>query len=158
MNTNTCMVSEFGPALSDGELVGRVVSGETELYGVFAFGDIEVNIALRRIWRRGEEVRMPPGEFNLLAFFLRNVDIPLTRETLLSQVWGYQVQPKTRTVDVHVVRLRQKLEPDPDVPRHFQTIHGFGYRFMMRPARPLSAICMTRAGIGDATSSSSPNL
>jgi DNA-binding response OmpR family regulator len=107
---------------------------------VVCFGDVEVNIALRRIWRRGEEVRMPPGEFNLLLFFLRNVDMPLTRETLLSQVWGYQVQPKTRTVDVHVVRLRQKLEPDPDVPQHFQTIHGFGYRFMMRPARPLTAI------------------
>ena len=60
-------------------------------------------------------------------FFLHNPDRPLTRDVILNSVWGYESYPNTRTVDIHVVRLRQKLEPDPAVPRHFLTIHGVGY-------------------------------
>jgi DNA-binding response OmpR family regulator len=103
------------------------------------FGDVEVNFERRCITRRGEEVKMTRAEYNLLAFFLRNADRPLTRDAILSRVWGYDIHPNTRTpntrtVDAHMVKLRQKLEPDPSAPRHFLTIHGVGYRFMMNPA------------------------
>ena len=98
------------------------------------FGDVEVNFERRYIKRRGEEVKITPAEYNLLAFFLRNADRPLTRDAILNRVWGYDSYPNTRTVDAHVVKLRQKLEPDPSAPRHLLTIHRVGYRFKMNPA------------------------
>ena len=67
---------------------------------------------------------------NLLTFFLQNPDRPLSRDMILNSVWGYESFPNTRTVDAHVVRLRQKLEADPNVPRHFITLHKVGYRFL----------------------------
>src|SRR6185437_8272763 len=88
------------------------------------FGDVEIDVERRYIRRSGETVKMTPNEYNLLLFFLRNVDQPLTRDVILNEVWGYDCYPNTRTVDTHVVRLRSKLEPDPRVPRHFLTIHG----------------------------------
>jgi DNA-binding response OmpR family regulator len=97
------------------------------------FGDVEVDLERRYIRLRGEEVKVTPAEYNLLAFFLRNADRPLTRAAILKQAWGYAVYPHTRTVDAHVVKLRRKLESDPNAPRHFLTIHGVGYRFKMNP-------------------------
>jgi DNA-binding response OmpR family regulator len=76
-------------------------------------------------------VKFTPSEYNLLLFFLQNADRALARDTILSSVWGYQAYLNTRTLDVHVVRLRQKLEPNPNIPRHVLTIHGMGYRFVM---------------------------
>jgi DNA-binding response OmpR family regulator len=80
--------------------------------------------------RAGEETKLTRAEFNLLAFFLQNPGKPLSRDVLLNSVWGYDSFPNTRTVDAHVVRLRQKLEPDAETPRHFVTLHGVGYRFV----------------------------
>jgi DNA-binding response OmpR family regulator len=80
--------------------------------------------------RRGEELKFTPAEYNLLTFFLQNPDRALTRDVILNSVWGYESFPNTRTVDAHIVRLRQKLEPDPSIPRHFLTVHGVGYRFI----------------------------
>jgi DNA-binding response OmpR family regulator len=97
------------------------------------FGDVEVDLERRYIRLRGQEVKITPAEYNLLAFFLRNADRPLTRAAILKQAWGYAVYPHTRTVDAHVVKLRRKLESDPNAPRHFLTIHGVGYRFKMNP-------------------------
>ncbi len=97
---------------------------------VLTFSDIEVDLERRRVLRRGEDVRFTRAEFNLLTFFLQNPDRALTRDMLLNSVWGYESFPNTRTVDAHVVRLRQKLEPEPNAPRHFLTIHGVGYRFI----------------------------
>jgi DNA-binding response OmpR family regulator len=109
------------------------------------FGDVEVDIERRNISRRGEEIKVTRGEYNLLLFFIRNADRALTRDAILSEVWGYDFCPNTRTVDVHVVKLRNKLEPEPREPRHFLTIHGVGYRFMMSPAavRPADPIHCT---------------
>ena len=73
---------------------------------------------------KGAELKLTPAEYNLLTFFLQNPDRPLTRDVILNSVWGYESFPNTRTVDAHVVRLRQKLEPQPDCPRHFLTMHG----------------------------------
>ena len=71
-----------------------------------------------------------PKAFRALIFLLRNPQKVVSKEELLNSVWGYDSFPNTRTVDAHVVRLRQKLEPDPETPRHFLTMHGVGYRFL----------------------------
>ena len=97
---------------------------------VIHFADTEVDFERRIVKRRGEELKFTPAEYNLLTFFLHNPDRPLTRDMILNSVWGYESFPNTRTVDAHVVKLRQKLEPDPNVPRHFLTVHGVGYRFV----------------------------
>ncbi len=97
---------------------------------VVRFAEVEVDLEKRTVVRRGEEVRFTRAEFNLLTFFLQNPDRALTRDMILNAVWGYESYPNTRTVDAHVVRLRQKLEPEPNAPRHFITVHGVGYRFL----------------------------
>jgi DNA-binding response OmpR family regulator len=95
-----------------------------------AFGGVEVDLERRVVLKRGQEVKLTRAEYNLLTYFLQHPDRALTRDTLLNSVWGYESFPNTRTVDAHVVRLRQKLEPDPELPRHFVTVHGVGYRFL----------------------------
>lgn len=94
------------------------------------FGDTEIDFERRIVRRRGEELKFTPAEYNLLCFFLHHPDRPLTRDMILNSVWGYEFFPNTRTVDAHVVKLRQKLEPDPNAPHHFVTVHGVGYRFV----------------------------
>ena len=97
---------------------------------MLAFADVEVNLDRRVVTRRDQEVRFTPAEYNLLTFFLQNPDRPLSRDMILNSVWGYESFPNTRTVDAHVVRIRQKLETDPNCPRHFITLHKVGYRFL----------------------------
>jgi DNA-binding response OmpR family regulator len=97
---------------------------------IISFSDVEVDLERHSVRRKGEEIKFTRAEFKLLAFFLQNPDRPLTRDVLLNSVWGYEAFPNTRTVDAHVVRLRQKLEPDSETPRHFLTMHGIGYRFI----------------------------
>ena len=94
------------------------------------FGDVEVDLTRRVVSRGGEELKLTRAEYNLLTHFLQNPDRVLSRDMILNSVWGYDSFPHTRTVDAHVVRLRQKLEPDANVPRHFLTVHGVGYRFV----------------------------
>ena len=97
---------------------------------VISFADVQVDLDRRVVTRAGEEVKMTRAEYNLLTFFLQNPDRALTRDVILNSVWGYESFPNTRTVDAHIVRLRQKLEPDAETPRHFVTMHGVGYRFI----------------------------
>jgi DNA-binding response OmpR family regulator len=97
---------------------------------VMRFGETEVDPERRVVICRGTEVKLTPAEYNLLLFFLNNADRALTRDVILNSVWGYESYPNSRTVDAHVVRLRQKLEVDPATPRHFLTMHGVGYRFL----------------------------
>jgi DNA-binding response OmpR family regulator len=97
---------------------------------VLRFGEAEIDLDRRVAACRGSEVKLTPAEYNLLVFFLNNPDRALSRDVILNSVWGYESYPNTRTVDAHVVRLRQKLEPDPGSPRHFLTVHGVGYRFL----------------------------
>jgi DNA-binding response OmpR family regulator len=97
---------------------------------IMHFGDVEIDLERRIVTRRNDELKLTPAEYNLLTFFLHNPDRPLTRDMILNSVWGYESFPNTRTVDAHVVKLRQKLEPDPNLPRHFLTVHGVGYRFL----------------------------
>jgi DNA-binding response OmpR family regulator len=97
---------------------------------ILTFADIEVDLERRVVSKHGDEQKLTRAEYNLLTFFLQNPDRALTRDMILNSVWGYESFPNTRTVDAHVVRLRQKLEPDPNCPRHFITVHGVGYRFL----------------------------
>lgn len=94
------------------------------------FGDVTVELDRRVVTRAGVEVKFTPAEYNLLTYFLTHPDRPLTRDALLNAVWGYESFPSTRTVDAHVLKLRQKLEHDPSIPEHFLTLHGVGYRFV----------------------------
>ena len=96
----------------------------------FSFGDIEIDLERRVVSRRGQEVKCPLTEYKLLLYFMENPDRALTRDMILNSVWGYSSFPNTRTVDAHVVKLRQKLEVEPNAPRHFVTLHGVGYRFL----------------------------
>jgi DNA-binding response OmpR family regulator len=105
----------------------RTSQGDTKVLG---FGQVEVDLTRRVVERAGRELKLARAEYNLLTYFLQNPDRVLTREAILNSVWGYDRCPNTRTVDAHVVRLRQKLEPEAGNPRHFLTVHGVGYRFL----------------------------
>ena len=95
-----------------------------------SFSDVEVDLTRRIVRKKGDELKLTRAEYNLLTYFLQNPDRALTRDMILNSVWGYESFPNTRTVDAHVVRLRQKLEPDQGAPQHFLTVHGVGYRFL----------------------------
>jgi two-component system alkaline phosphatase synthesis response regulator PhoP len=96
---------------------------------VYQFGRIRVNLPGTEVRRDGTPVSLSAREFQLLRFLLENQDTTLSREDLLTRVWGYDASTYTRTVDVHVASLRQKLEDDPRQPRHFVTVQGLGYKF-----------------------------
>jgi DNA-binding response OmpR family regulator len=108
-------------------LLRRTSAGETE---VLTFANVEIDVTRRIVSKNSEELKLTRAEYNLLTYFLQNPDRALSRDMILNSVWGYESFPNTRTVDAHVVRLRQKLEPDAGSPRHFLTVHGVGYRFL----------------------------
>ncbi len=91
-------------------------------------GDIRLDVAARRAYRGDKELKLSHKEFELLATLIRNKGAVLSREFLISQVWGYDFDGDMRTVDVHVRWLREKIEEDPSNPRHLQTVRGVGYR------------------------------
>ena len=96
----------------------------------YSFGEVEVNLRSCRVSKRGKEMDFSSKEFELLKFFLHHPGETLSRDRLLEEVWGYAHFPTTRTVDAHIVRLRQKVEPKPDEPRFILTVHGTGYKFV----------------------------
>ena len=96
---------------------------------VHQFGTVRVDIRGTDVTRDGASVGLSAREFQLLRFFLEHVNVTLSRQDLLTRVWGYSASAFTRTVDVHVAALRQKLEADPKQPRHFLTVQGIGYKF-----------------------------
>jgi two-component system alkaline phosphatase synthesis response regulator PhoP len=97
--------------------------------GTYTFGDVRVDFRRAEVFRGGEPVTLSALEFKLLAYFIENRGALLTRDELLDKVWGYDAMPVTRTVDVHVGSLRQKLERNPSHPELFLTVHRRGYRF-----------------------------
>ena len=99
------------------------------------FGDVQVDFTRMQATRNGAPVVLTAHEFKLLRFFFENPERVLTREELLNEVWGYNSYPSTRTVDNQILKLRQKLEPNPAEPVHFCTVHGAGYRFVPVPQR-----------------------
>jgi DNA-binding response OmpR family regulator len=101
---------------------------------VLTFGEIRVDFTSMEASRAGKPVIMTAQEFKVMKFFARYPGRVISREQLLNEVWGYQNYPTTRTVDNHILRIRQKLEPDPSNPRHFLTLHGAGYKFVLGEA------------------------
>lgn len=97
---------------------------------VYRFGDIAVNIRNHEVSRADQPVELSSKEFALLAYFIAHRSETLSRDQLLEAVWGYENYPSTRTVDTHIVHLRQKLEKNPEDPRFILTIHGTGYKFV----------------------------
>jgi two-component system alkaline phosphatase synthesis response regulator PhoP len=95
----------------------------------YQFGDIRVDLRRAEVIKDGAVVEFSAREFQLLRYFIEHRGTTVTREALLNQVWGYNAMPSTRTVDVHVAWLRQKIEPNPRHPQFIVTIHGLGYKF-----------------------------
>ena len=95
----------------------------------YAFGDVRVDFRKAEATRDGQPLELSAREFQLLRYFLEHRGATLTREELLNEVWGYNSMPSTRTVDVHVAWLRQKIEPNPRHPQFILTVHGMGYKF-----------------------------
>ena len=95
-----------------------------------AFGDVVVDFAKMEVKRKGEAVALTGQEFKVLKFFMQNPERVISREELLNEVWGYTNYPSTRTVDNHVLKLRQKLEKEADTPKYFRTVHTVGYKFV----------------------------
>jgi DNA-binding response OmpR family regulator len=96
----------------------------------YGFEDVIVDFSKTEITRCGEKITVTPKEFKTLEFFTKNAERTISRDELLNEVWGYQNYPSTRTVDNHILKLRQKLEIDPSHPSHFLTVHGRGYKFL----------------------------
>jgi len=96
----------------------------------FAFDDIFIDFTKMEVIREGRTIALTAQEFKTLKFLVHNAERVITRDELLNEVWGYHNYPSTRTVDNHILKLRQKLERDPANPVHFRTVHGVGYKFV----------------------------
>jgi two-component system, OmpR family, alkaline phosphatase synthesis response regulator PhoP len=107
----------------------RVASASSAAPSQFRFADISVDFRRADVWRDGEPLDLSAREYLLLKYFIEHRGATLTRDELLNEVWGYQSMPSTRTVDVHVAWLRQKVEPNPKRPQFILTVHGLGYKF-----------------------------
>jgi DNA-binding response OmpR family regulator len=117
------------------ELLARVRAAlrhtsRTVAVTVMSFDGISVDFKKMEVQRDGKVVVLTAQEFKTLQFLVQNADRVISRDELLNEVWGYQNYPSTRTVDNHILKLRQKLERDPASPVHFRTVHGMGYKFV----------------------------
>src|SRR5512141_1480259 len=97
---------------------------------LISFGDVKIDFTSMEVVRSGRPVTMTAQEFKVVRFFAKSSVRVISREELLNEVWGYHNYPSTRTVDNHILKLRQKLEKDPANPVHFRTVHGVGYKFI----------------------------
>ena len=107
-------------------------SGGAVNEGSFEFGAIRVDFRSTAVFRDGQPLELSAREFKLLCYFIEHRGATISRDELLNAVWGYDAMPFTRTVDVHVAWLRQKLEANPRHPQFIQTVHGLGYRFVAK--------------------------
>jgi DNA-binding response OmpR family regulator len=110
-------------------LLRRATSARDMTPARYKFGSIAMDTRSTEVMRDGIAVPMSAKEFQLLRYFVQHPNVTLSREELLREVWGYGDRPSTRTVDVHVAWLRQKLEPDLKNPQYILTVVGFGYKF-----------------------------
>jgi two-component system alkaline phosphatase synthesis response regulator PhoP len=105
----------------------RAASGSID---AFQFGDVTVDFRKAEVNKGGQPLDLSAREFKLLKYFVEHRGAALSRDELLNEVWGYNAMPSTRTVDVHVAWLRQKIEDNPRHPQHILTVHGLGYKFV----------------------------
>lgn len=106
------------------------IAAKSVNHEILSFGDARIDFTSMEATRGGKQVNLKSKEFKLLKYFASNPERVIPRDELLNEVWGYQNYPSTRTVDNHILRLRQRLEPDPGSPRYLLTMHGAGYKFM----------------------------
>jgi DNA-binding response OmpR family regulator len=97
---------------------------------VYKFAGVSIDFTRMQVSRAGQPLAATAQEFKILKFMVQNPERVISREELLNVVWGYQHYPTTRTVDTHMLKLRQKLEIDPANPSHIITVHGVGYKFV----------------------------
>jgi two-component system alkaline phosphatase synthesis response regulator PhoP len=105
-------------------------SGGSSLHEGYEFGDIRIDFRRAEAFRGDDVIELSAKEFKLLRYLIEHRGVVLPRDQLLNEVWGYDASVTTRTIDVHVAWLRQKLEPNPRHPQFIQTIHGLGYKFL----------------------------
>lgn len=126
---------------SAGELLARIrallrrAAALTSPPPVVTVGDLEIDIARRRVKRAGDEIALTPTEFDILAFLARNVDLVVTQKMILQQIWGPEWAEDAQTLRVHVSNLRKKIERGPDRPRYLITEPGVGFRLAAPPER-----------------------
>jgi two-component system alkaline phosphatase synthesis response regulator PhoP len=96
----------------------------------YRFGDVEIDFEKHQARRKGRALELTPREYDILRLFIRCHGEVVTRDRMLNEVWGYEAYPTTRTVDTHILKLRQKVEDDPANPKYILTIYGEGYKFV----------------------------
>ena len=106
------------------------VGGERAGIEQVEIGSVKIDFKTYRAWKNGEELDFSVKEFELLKYLVSRADVPVSRNDLLDEVWGYNNYPTTRTVDNFIARLRQKIEEVPDKPRYIVTVHGIGYKYV----------------------------
>lgn len=111
-------------------ILRRVPASAVAMAGAYQFGEIKVDFRRAEVTRGETTIDVSAREFQLLRYFIEHREATLSRDELLNEVWGYDSMPTTRTVDVHVAWLRQKLEPNPRHPQFILTVHGLGYKFV----------------------------
>lgn len=97
---------------------------------IYQFGSIKIDFRRAEVERDGQRLELSAKEFQLLRYFIAHREATISRDELLNGVWGYEAMPTTRTVDVHIAWLRQKLELNPRHPQYILTVHGLGYKFV----------------------------
>ncbi len=110
-------------------LLRRSPNTQNTIKDNYSFGDVRVDFRRAETLREGNNVELSALEFKLLQYFIAHRGVTLSRDELLDEVWGYDAMPTTRTVDVHIAWLRQKLEQNPRRPQFIVTVHGLGYKF-----------------------------
>ncbi len=113
------------------EALMRRTHRQVEMADDFCFGDVAVNFKKFEITKAGAPIEISPREFNILKYFIEHRGEVITRDQLLDSVWGYGSFPLTRTVDMHIAKLRQKVEETPGDPKHIITVHRVGYKFVV---------------------------
>ncbi|HEX4949448.1 MAG TPA: response regulator transcription factor [Blastocatellia bacterium] len=120
-----------------GELLARIEAilrrtpkPDSSTAEIYTFGDVRVDYRRAEVTRNGQPVELAAREYHLLRYLIEHREATISRDELLNEVWGYDAMPTTRTVDVHIGLLRQKLEPNPRHPQFILTVHGLGYKFV----------------------------
>lgn len=122
------VMKPFNPAELIARVRARLREPQQEAIEELRVGDLEIDVAAHEVRRGSQSIPLTPLEFDLLVILARKPQQVFTREVLLERVWGYQYKADTRLVNVHVQRLRAKIEPDPDHPVIVTTVRGVGYR------------------------------
>ncbi len=107
----------------------RFLDQATERQARLQFGEVEVDFEAHAAWKSGRPLTLTPREFLILAYFAKNLGRVISRTEFLQEVWEYEGETLTRTVDTHMANLRKKIEPNPEKPNHLITVHRLGYKF-----------------------------